>query len=254
MLNSLRNRVSYLSRSPKKVLLVSIQKCGTHLIQNLFKQVGLLNDSTQATGPVHLREFKKKKENTFISSHHTPADDVQAKLEEDPGSMKIIFLFRDPRDAVISWFHWVHPSNKKPAHSHMRYMQKVYSNFSDDEIIDMAISNDKLRKQEYNVLEHFYLSRVHLFHPNVLKMRFEDLIGPQGGGNRQRQLKSIKAFTDYLSITHPNYESLADSLYSKKSATFRKAQIGNYKTFFCPDQLRRFNELHGTLLSQYGYD
>ena len=133
-------------------------------------------------------------------------------------------------------------------------MQKVYKHFSDEEMIEMFIANDKLRPQEYNVIEHFYFSRVLLFHPNVLKVRFEDLIGPRGGGDSQRQLESIRAFAQYLSIDQADIESIADNLFSEDSATFRRAQVGSYKTFLTPEQLQYFNKRHAKILSQYGYD
>ena len=253
MLFSIKQKIWRRGKTPKRVLLVSLQKCGTHLIQNLFSRVGLQVYFKRGSGPIALGDFGQKK-NTYLSSHHTPMDDVQIELEENPESMKIIFLFRDPRDVLVSWFHWVHPKNDNPQHGQMRYMQKVYKHFSDEEMIEMFIANDKLRPQEYNVIEQFYFSRVLLFHPNVLKVCFEDLIGPRGGGDSQRQLESIRAFTQYLSIDQADIESLADSLFSEDSATFRRAQVGSHKTFLTPEQLNYFNKRHGKILSQYGYE
>ena len=253
MLSFIKQKLSRGENNPKRVLLVSLQKSGTHLIQNLFSRVGFQAHFNRNGGPIRLRDFSRKKD-TYISSHYAPMDDVQIELEKDPESMKIIFMFRDPRDVLVSWFHWVHPKNEKPQHGHMRYMQKVYKHFSDEEIIEMFIANDKLRQQEYNVIEHFYFSRILLFHPNVLKVRFEDLIGPRGGGDHQKQLESIKAFTQYLSIDQADIELIADSLFSEDSATFRRAKVGSYKTFLTPDQLTYFNKRHAKILSQYGYE
>lgn len=59
-------------------------------------------------------------------------------------------------------------------HFHEEYMRKVYRHFSDDELIDIFMRNDKYREVEYNPIEHFRLSRVLYFHPSVLNVRCED--------------------------------------------------------------------------------
>jgi hypothetical protein len=236
----------------KKILLVSLQKCGTHLIEGVFDVAGLEKKSVSGDR-CSMSSFLGMSSENYICSHFTPADDIQMALEENKG-VYIIFNFRDPRDVLVSWFHWMHPSNPMPMHAHMRYMQKVYATFTDEELINIFLTNDKFRAVEYNPLEAFRLSRVLLFHPKVLKVRFEDLVGPQGGGNRTRQVDAIRQIYDYLELGNVDPERVADAIFSKDSPTFRKGQIGTYKEFLSEQQLDLFNRLHGDIMRQYGYN
>ncbi len=236
----------------KIILLVSIQKSGTHLIDRVLQAAGL-EKCPHRRGNLNMNDFRGLNENQYLVSHYAPEDDIQASLEESKTKVKVIFNFRDPRDVLVSWFHWVHSGNLRPMHSHMEYMQKVYKHFSDEELMDILIKNDKFRVSEYNPLEHFRHSRVLLFHPGVLNVRVEALVGSGGKGSLDTQLAAIKSVYKYLSIENMDIETVAKDLFSDKSPTFRKGQIGEYKSFLSEKQIDRFRELYGDILSQYGY-
>ncbi|MBW1804587.1 MAG: hypothetical protein JRJ85_28145 [Deltaproteobacteria bacterium] len=76
------------------------------MIEKLFDVAGLVKIPYRQD-PCALIDFKGLKSNNYIRSHYPPAVDVQMALEEKKG-VYIIFNFRDPRDALVSWFHWVH--------------------------------------------------------------------------------------------------------------------------------------------------
>lgn len=234
----------------KKVLLVSIQKSGTHLVKKVLEYAGLKGKYREIVG---LKDFKGLKNNEFLWSHFCPSDDIQAALEKND-DYKIIFNFRDPRDVIVSWFHWTHPNNQKTIHAHMDFMQQVYSNFTDEQLMDMFIRCDKLRPDEYNPLEYFRLCRVLLFHPSVCKVRFEELIGQRGGGNSKLQVQTIHKIYDYLNIEQVSSQECADKLFSKKSLTFRKGKINQFKKNLKRSELVLLQKLHGDILAQYGYE
>lgn len=237
-------------RNPQRVLLVSLQKCGTHLIKNVFDRIGLEGVGVERAT---LADFEKLNENQYLWSHFTPTDEVQMELENENSDLRIVFNFRDPRDVLVSWFNWMHPQTPRVMHRHHAYMKKVYAHFSDAELMDIFIRNDKFRPDEYNPLEHFRLSRVLYFHPGVLKVRFEDLIGSFGGGNEERQRQTVRSILEYLGT--PEVCTIAGdiNIVDAHSPTFRKGQIGEYKKVLNAIQLRLFNELHGNLIRQYGY-
>lgn len=235
----------------KKILIVSLQKSGTHLIQNVMKEAGF-----QGVGvgkDCRMSHFSGLKDNQYLWSHFTPSDEVQMALEEGSQSLYIIFNFRDPRDVLVSWFHWLHPKSDKSMHLHQDYMKKVYSHFTDDELINVFIRNDKFRETEYNPIEHFRLSRVLYFHPRVLKVRFEDLVGSRGGGRDETQLKTIKDIFRYLEIDGIDSLQIARKVFNENSATFRRGTIGGYKNVLSNEQIQLFNKLHGDIILQYGY-
>jgi hypothetical protein len=244
--------IKSLKRQPaRKILLVSIQKSGTHLIQRVMKQAGFAGKGVGKE--CRLSHFNGLSDDQYLWTHFTPSDEVQKAIEEGNEQIYIIFNYRDPRDVLASWFHWLHPKTEKNMHAHQSYMKKVYSAFSDDELIKIFIKIDKFREVEYNPLEHFRYARVLLFHPRILKIRFEDLVGSKGGGSDEKQMETVRSLLSYLDLDVAESESIARSAFDSKSETFRKGQIGGYKELFSFDHLKMFNQLHGEIIRQYGY-
>jgi len=246
-----KNLFNFLKKNDKKILIVSLQKSGTHLIQNIMKEAGYIGVGVGKD--CSMNDFNKLKKNQYLWSHFPPSDQVQMELEQGKEPLHIIFNYRDPRDVLVSWFHWLHPSSSNNMHEHMAYMKKVYSHFSDDQLIDIFINNDKFRESEYNPIEAFRLARVLYFHPKVLNISFEDLIGENGGGSNDLQIKAIEKIFNYLNIPVSNIESISARAFNKNSATFRKGVIGDYKSILNSEKIKLFNDCHGDILKQYGY-
>lgn len=245
-------RKSFKKKHSKRALIVSLQKSGTHLINRVMEEAGF-----QGIGvgkDCKLSDLHKLKDMEYLWSHFTPSDEFQMALEEGNRSVGIIFNFRDPRDVLVSWFHWLHPDNEKVMHSHQSYMKKVYSHFTDDELIEILIKNDKFREVEYNPIEQFRWSRVLYFHPGVLNIRFEDLVGPSGGGSDEKQLETIKSIFEYLGVDGVDLQEISGKIFDEGSPTFRRGIIGSYKDSLSIEQLKLFHRLHGDVIKQYGYE
>ena len=235
----------------KKILIVSMQKSGTHLINKILGEGGFEGVDFGKNCTTH--DFVGLQDNQYLWTHFTPSDEFQMALEKGDESVYIIFNFRDPRDVLVSWFYWQHPQYGGTMHLHQEYMRKVYSHFTDDELINIFIRNDKFREVEYNPIEQYRFSRVLLFHPSVLKVRFEDLVGGRGGGCDSLQKSTIRRIFDYLDCENIDIERIATHAYDSGSATFRKGQIGSYKDALSREQICLFNKLHGDIILQYGY-
>ena len=250
----LKLRKQYFGEPAKKILIVSIQKSGTHLIKNIMKAAGF--EGIGIGKDAKMRDFRGVKESQFLWSHFVPSDEIQMALEKGDESVYIIFNFRDPRDVLVSWFYWLHPNSNKTMHMHQAYMKKVYSHFTDAELMEIFIRNDKFREVEYNPIEHFRLSRVLYFHPKVLNVRFENIVGTKGGGNDDLQKKTIKDILTYIELDEEmfNVNYISNMAFNTRSDTFRKGIIGDYKNILSLDQMELFNALHGDIITQYGYE
>ena len=200
-------------------------------------------------GRATLADFERLNDNQYLWSHFAPTDEVQMELENENSDLRIVFNFRDPRDVLVSWFNWMHPKTPHVMHKHHAYMKKVYAHFSDAELMDIFIRNDKFRQDEYNPLEHFRLSRVLYFHPSALNVRFEDLIGSRGGGSDELQHQTIQELLNYLGASKTG--AVVEDIFDVNSPTFRKGMIGGYKKILTADQLQLVNQLHGDLIIQY---
>ncbi len=235
----------------KKIIIVSLQKSGTHLIKNIIEALGFETVWTPENCKVN--DFKRLQENQVYISHFPPADNVQMALEGGQDNYHIVFCYRDPRDILVSWFYWMHPEKGGKMHLHQEYMRKVYKSFSEEEIIDFFIRNEKFRVNEYNPIEAFRHSRILLFHPGVLNVRFEHLIGANGGGDDEKQIETLKSIINYLGVTNIDVNQVVEKCFDRSSATFRKGQIGDYKNVLSEKQLKLFHELHKDILIQYDY-
>lgn len=250
LISTLKSKL-HKSSPVKKILVVSLQKSGTHLINNVMQQIGY--EGIGVGKGCRIDDFKGLNEDQYLWTHFTPSDDVQMLLEKGDKSIYILFNYRDPRDVLVSWYYWRHPRHGGSMHLYQEYMRKVYSHFTDDEMIDILIRIDKFREVEYNPIEHFRLSRVLLFHPGVLKIRFEDLVGPEGGGHEELQRMTIGKICHYLGCEDADIDTVVHRAFDRSSKTFRRGQTGDYKTVLSRKQLRLFNELHGDIIKQYGY-
>lgn len=237
----------------RRILLVSIQKSGTHLIENVLGLAGL-ERGPGSGGHTSQRSFLGLAENQFLRSSYPPENPLLGQLESGQGNdLRIILNFRDPRDVLVSWFHWLHPKSEKVDSPEHAFLKKIYAHLSDDELMDIFIRNDAFRYNEYNPLEQMRLCRALYYHPRVHNVRFEDLVGERGGGSRERQISVLRDLYAFLDINGIDCEDIARQAFNTDSATFRKGQIGTYHKELTERQLRKVNELHGDIIRQYGY-
>ena len=234
----------------KPIMVISLHKSGTHLIENILKQVGLIS---KPAGEDFLPSvFRGLQPNEYIRSHFTPSQAVYDMIEK--GEVYTIFHYRDPRDVIVSRFNWQHPKNKKVTNVTREFLKKVHSHFKNDqEFLQFIMRGEKHIKHEIDFSDQFRLSRGLLFHPNVFKTNFETLIGPKGGGDYNSQIEMIRNLLKYLKL-EGDPEQIAKKAFSEQAETFHKGQIGAYKYFFSQETEDLFNELHGDILRDYGYE
>ena len=104
--------------------------------------------------------------------------------------------------------------------------------------------------------------------PNICIVKFEDLVGEQGGGNTEIQKKEIEKITNFmkLSFTSDKIDEIGKDLFglikenapyiSRKNQlerTFRKGQINSWKEYFTDEIMNEFNAKYGELQKKLGY-
>ena len=91
--------------------------------------------------------------------------------------------------------------------------------------------------------------------PNCLLVRFEDLIGEQGGGNSQKQAETLKNLADHLNISWNNaIARQTKNVYDPNTRTFRVGNIHSWKNALDAEDLRRLTEYCEPLCQEAGYD
>lgn len=190
---------------------------------------------------------------------------------------KMIMIIRDPRDLTVSLANWA-----------LRYKEyRLYNFFTrvcdPDKILEYTISgvtSEDIEKvlQPRNLIEKIKIilkrspnpreipgllsvkKRYEEFmgwtdKPEFLTVKFEDLIGEKGGGDEEKQIKTINKILNYLDIklNKEQFEYIKKNIFYTKSKTFHKGKIGSYKERFNPAHKRLFNKVAGDLLERLGY-
>jgi hypothetical protein len=249
----LRYRVVPDRRSPR-VLSVSLPKAGTHLLERavclhprLYRKLlptvwpeGLVDRWGGLPGLLQTLSPGQ------VAIAHLPFhEDYAAALHAS--RTNALFLIRDPRDIVLSQAHYAVKHPEHPFHRAFARAPDVRGR------IAVAIDGDEEAGLE-SIAQR--LDRYEgWLHGAALVVRFEDLIGRDGGGDRDRQRGVIEDVYRHLGVdASPRLiDRTCDRLFSSDSPTFRRGAIGGWRTQMDDELLTRFRAAVGDRAARYGY-
>ena len=241
----------------------AIPKSGSHLINQLLSGLPQI-------GPFVVTGFPPV--NRWENNRKLPPDrtlsNIQRLLPGDIGygyihctppfiaaltrpGMASIFVYRDPRDVVVSavkYGAYMNPNH--PLHTY--YWEHLTT---DEERYNAIIQGIDEPGYEYSSIRRRYENYLGwLEQPNVLCLRFEDLITEQELSlNRILDHLSEKGFSP--STSRPEaVAALARSLDPQRSGTFRKGEPGSWAHNFTELNKDTFKRVAGDLLLQLGYE
>lgn len=241
------------------IILNSIPKCGTHLAMKCIESLTGKTTQTIRWNPdaspnqffftgddvVPLNKILSKMHtDRFISAHLTYSNLFEDEIIKN--KYKFIFLYRDPRAQVVSMARWK-----------IKYEANQGMNL--DDCITSLISSGKLYKIGWaNVESVFDLYKAFMpwvNNPKFLVIRFEDLVGPQGGGNAKKQEQTIKDIANYLNINSNSIKikTIASDLFGG-TTTFNEGQVDGWKEYFSDAHKEAFKKYAGQLLIDLGYE
>lgn len=89
---------------------------------------------------------------------------------------------------------------------------------------------------------------------NIVVIRFEDLVGPKGGGNKERQHAAIRRIALSLEqeLKEDQVETIGEKMFGA-STTFRKGQIGSWEGKYNESNLLLFYLRYGRYQKAFGY-
>jgi hypothetical protein len=89
--------------------------------------------------------------------------------------------------------------------------------------------------------------------PNVIPLSFEELVGPEGGGDREEQLKLI--WSVQLKLQVPGApQAFAERVFDRSSPTFFQGRAGAWQSSLSGEHLERFRTLNQDFMAAFGYD
>lgn len=242
---------------------ISFPKSGTHLLDQI-----LLGFSNVAPYAKHLHSFYAEYEGESGAKRAPeqalhwldllrPRDVASAHLFARPEavarvcSQKFIpyFIFRDPRDVVVSHVFYVTEMEKN--HVHHAYYQSL-PDFNAR--LKVSILGRPDADVEFpNINERFAPYIDWLNHPEALTLRFEDLIHDRAA-TLTRIMDHFLARVPLQTPRELILESLESSINPSRSPTFRSGKTGEWEKYFTEEHKRVFKEVAGDLLVRLGYE
>jgi hypothetical protein len=169
----------------------------------------------------------------------------------ETGTPPFIFNYRDPRDALVSLINFLEGRTRQGYGNFYEYdlfSAILKSKSTWEEKIDYALQDRSFIGQG-----EFERSLWLLHHPNVCKLRYEDLVGPRGGGSRKQQVDAVGRLLRHIGDeTDP--QVVVDKIYNPNSWSFFKGSTGSWRDVFSKRNEDRFRERYGDILEQYGYE
>jgi hypothetical protein len=165
------------------------------------------------------------------------------------------FIFRDPRDVVVSHVYYVTEMEQK--HVHHTYYQSLPDFEARLKISILGIPDSNVDFPD--IAGRFAPYMDWLDQPSVMKIHFEDLIHDRTGTlNRivDRFLERVPLKTEQNPGTQKGMllESLENSIQPAKSPTFRSGKTGSWKKQFTNEHKKIFKDTAGDLLIKLGYE
>jgi hypothetical protein len=255
-----------------RVMANSLPKSGTHLLQRLLQQLPKMRFS----GVHHaLNEFRPDREERAVPDRAVDWDRVRHALEPvregqfatahfewlpelqtilDDLDYRRLLILRDPRDVAVSTVLYVSRLQRHWLHDRLTSEFDTFGDQLEAIITGLPAANGHGGSESIaSAVAHFV---PWLDDPLTHTLRYEDLVGEAGGGNRERQLSAVAAAADHVDrpLTDTEIASIADRLYSRRSPTFRKGVIGDWREHFEPRHTEAFKAIAGDALVRLGYE
>lgn len=190
----------------------------------------------------------------FVTAHvsfNPVVQDVSTEL-----GFKRLLLLRDPRDIAVSFA--LSPLKRNSWHHHHAQYTKVLT--TDEERImatirgfERSTATDTPLESIGKILEGY---EGWFYDPQTMVVRFEDLVGPRGGGSNEKQIEEIQRIGGFVGrpLDREQAERIALEMYGESSLTYRKGKVGDWRNHFTQEHREAFKEVASDVLIQMGYE
>jgi hypothetical protein len=254
-------REDWAARPP--VLANSFPKSGTHLLVQILNGLpGLVNYGAFLGSHISSFRFRQRTAESTIRFIHriVPGEVVRGHLVYDPQFAKELadrnvvnyFIYRDPRDVVVSDAHYLREMNRW--HRLASYFRQAGSM---EEAISLSITGiqPSITGLDYpSIAERFARYQGWLRRRDCLCVKFEDLRS-DGRDPIVRQMAEfyVARCSDGLDVD-ACVRAMTANVAPHKSHTFRSGKKAGWKSEFTPEHRRLFDNVAGDLLIELGYE
>ncbi len=231
----------------RPLFLISIPKSGTHLLYEFAQTMGYATGRFCPAVPDPGTWYCIQHEHS-----HTRATDF---LGETPWFAPFanrhhpflrspaLFIYRNPLDILVSEANFYHRDGKT-------VYAGYYSGLSFEERLLRLVDDPWLMG---SIRDRVGAFAAWLDVPNVIPVAFEEIVGPQGGGDALHQMRLIWSLQLKLHVPGTPAQ-FAEKVFNPNSPTFHAGQLGAYKTKLTPEAREKFLSLPQDFMKVYGYD
>lgn len=235
------------------VYLATVPKTGSYLLQKVIQELGLEAPKCAKTGQPHiiyyLKPYLSKKRRLWKKDPY-----AQAFKNKN----KYIVTFRDPRDFFISYVDWIDVGKD-------RVVVNEWSQLSKSQKLHYAINCNAPAEfepfTEFQTTVDNYIHALELrkrAYPNVLFLRFEDLIGPELGGNsKEAQKLAITKLCKFYGqeVDTALIDQVCENINQNPGYTYTSNQkVHKWKKHFDKSHLEEFRDRYTYMLIELGYE
>ncbi len=241
----------------RRVLANSVPKSGTHLLQRCLLSLPGLSD-----GHVHV-DISQTEADILARLARLPVGGVATgHLVYEPRYVAVVdashaahlLIVRDPRDVVVSYAEYAARAEHHYLHAHFRALDPAARLSAVIEGVAGDVPWDQVALRDIGAaFRQFTDWRAR---PEVLLVRFEDLVGAAGGGDARTQMRTIAAIATHVGLPDLDESVLqrsAQATFDPASPTFRRGGIGEWRERFSASHVAAFTRVAGTLLGELGY-
>ena len=240
------------NRDEPRILCVTIPKSGTHLLERVLclhprlyrKIVPTLGEPRVLRRGGFAAVLDSLRAGQIAVGHLSYRPDRPRSIEER--GVRCIFLVRDPRDMVVSRAFYVVADPKHP-------LREQFLREPDPaKRVRSAIAGDGGWPSIDKRLRDF----AGWLDSGALVVRFEDLVGPAGGGDSARQEATLRRIFAHVGVPTSDTQlaRIQRRAFSETSPTFRRGSTGEWRRYFDEDTKDLFREAVGDLLARYDYE
>lgn len=242
---------------------ISFPKSGTHLLDQIllgFSNVAPYARRVHSFYAEYEGESGKKRDPqqalNWLDSLR-PRDIASAHLFARPETIARVctprfapyFIFRDPRDVVVS--HVFYVTDMEARHVHHEYYKSLPDFNARLKVSILGRSDVDIEFP--NIADRFEPYLGWLDHPEVLTIHFEDLIHARAA----TLTKIMDHLLNRIPLQAPQQlilDSLEASINPTKSPTFRSGKTGEWKKHFTDEHKNIFKDVSADLLIKLGYE
>ncbi len=193
------------------------------------------------------RLLSKVKDGEFVTAHVGYTEDVLYRI--DQLKFKRILVLRDPRAIVASTVPWILKQKSHPFHhlfasmiNKKRY-QAAYRGCTDN------------RGGVFQSMRTRCLSiEPWLNSKNTLVVKFEDLVGHEGGGTKEKQTNVLIRLCQHVGVSERRIEYVKNNLWGPGKYTFRKGKIDSWRDEIPQDLQAEISHELKDILVTWGYE